>query len=292
MKIFLYSMLCIVAFTTLLSAQNEIPNPGFENWTGGEPNGWFTSNLPGILTNVTETGDANSGSSAILGELISGPDDPIPPIIGTGNEIDNFFPITQNYSSLNGFYKLDSLEGSFGVALAVSIIISDAGRTPIATGSGSFSQLTQSYLPFNVPIVYFGSGDAAFASIIMGITASASPEQTTFATIQVDDLEFAFATGVEPLEDAGVAESFKLMQNYPNPFNPSTTIEFSTTKTSNVKLTIFNPLGQEVETLVNEELTPGSYKAEWQPQDLSGGIYFYQLETDGFVQTRKLVLLK
>ncbi|MEL6822965.1 MAG: T9SS type A sorting domain-containing protein, partial [Calditrichota bacterium] len=110
--------------------------------------------------------------------------------------------------------------------------------------------------------------------------------------MNIENRSFSNTTGVEAVDGVGIAESFELKQNYPNPFNPSTTIEFSTTKTSNVKLTVFNPLGQEVVTLVNEELTPGTYKADWQPQDLSGGIYFYQLEADGFVQTKKLVLMK
>jgi hypothetical protein len=83
-----------------------------------------------------------------------------------------------------------------------------------------------------------------------------------------------------------------LSQNYPNPFNPSTKIKFDIPKGSLVKLKIYDILGREVATLVNEKLNPGTYEYEWNGINLSSGVYFYKLEAENFIQTKRMVLIK
>jgi len=85
---------------------------------------------------------------------------------------------------------------------------------------------------------------------------------------------------------------FYLDQNFPNPLNPSTTIKYSIPKSSQVSLKIFNMLGEELETLVNEEKTVGTYEVNWNAANLPSGVYFYRLQAGDFVQTRKMILLK
>jgi len=284
-----YTLIGILFMGLSLFAQNEIPNADFENWTNGEPNEWFTSNVAGTVINVTQTGDAQNGASAAFGEVADVAGTPFPPTLASGVQGNGAFPITERYTTLNGHYRLNSIDGE---AISVTVLILDANSAALGTGFLTLDQPTSTYTSFSVPIVYGFSGDAAFATIVFNILNLSGSLPIVGASMHIDNLSFSTTTGVEPVDGAEIAETFQLKQNYPNPFNPSTTIEFSTTKTSNVKLTIFNPLGQEVETLVNEELTPGTYKADWQPQDQSGGIYFYQLEADGFVETKKLVLLK
>jgi len=83
------------------------------------------------------------------------------------------------------------------------------------------------------------------------------------------------------------------LQNYPNPFNPTTTITYQLPVVSNVELNIYNLLGQKVATLVSEKQSIGNYKVEWDASSFTSGIYFYRLKTDkGFIQSRKLILLK
>jgi hypothetical protein len=89
-----------------------------------------------------------------------------------------------------------------------------------------------------------------------------------------------------------VPPGYYLAQNYPNPFNPITTIEFSIPKPANVTMKIFDVLGREISMLVNEFLPSGTHKVKWDAKDFPGGVYFYRLETDGFVQTKKLILLR
>jgi hypothetical protein len=83
-----------------------------------------------------------------------------------------------------------------------------------------------------------------------------------------------------------------LHHNFPNPFNPSTTIAFSVGKHGHTSLAVYNLLGQEVATLVNEELKAGSYQATFDATGLASGVYFYRLKTANFVDTKKLMLLR
>ena len=90
----------------------------------------------------------------------------------------------------------------------------------------------------------------------------------------------------------GIPTTYELSQNYPNPFNPTTTINFSTTQAGNVSLTIYNSLGEEIETLVNEFLPSGNYAFDWDARNLTSGVYFYRLTANNFVETKKMMLVK
>ena len=85
--------------------------------------------------------------------------------------------------------------------------------------------------------------------------------------------------------------------NYPNPFNPITRIDYDISQESFVTLTIYDILGREVITLINQQLIPGYYSLNWNGQDMFGisvsaGVYFYQIQAREFVKTRKMILLK
>jgi hypothetical protein len=98
-------------------------------------------------------------------------------------------------------------------------------------------------------------------------------------------------------EDSRPSE-FSLSQNYPNPFNPVTNIRFTVLRTANVKLDVYNIVGQKVRTLVDEEMTPGAYAVDWDGTDESGnavssGIYFYRMQAaDEFTDMKKMLLVK
>ncbi|MCW9066440.1 MAG: T9SS type A sorting domain-containing protein [Ignavibacteriaceae bacterium] len=87
-------------------------------------------------------------------------------------------------------------------------------------------------------------------------------------------------------------EQFELSQNYPNPFNPSTTINFSIPQSSIVTLKVFNTLGQEVKTLVNQNMESGVHSISFDASELNSGIYFYKLDAGQFTEVRKMTLIK
>lgn len=86
--------------------------------------------------------------------------------------------------------------------------------------------------------------------------------------------------------------SFSLEQNYPNPFNPTTSIEYQVSANENVTLKVYDLLGNEIITLVNEQKSPGIYETSFDASQLSSGVYFYKLNNGGYTQTKKMLLLK
>ena len=85
---------------------------------------------------------------------------------------------------------------------------------------------------------------------------------------------------------------YSLNQNYPNPFNPVTTIEFTLKESSVVSLRVFDILGREVATIINEVLEAGFHQVEFDGGDLQSGIYFYEIQANNFRDVKKLILLK
>ncbi|MFN3426399.1 MAG: alpha/beta hydrolase-fold protein [Candidatus Thermochlorobacter sp.] len=103
---------------------------------------------------------------------------------------------------------------------------------------------------------------------------------------------FFAATSSVRESDGALPKEFRLEQNYPNPFNPTTTITYTLPKRSKVSLKVFDVLGREVATLVNQVQEVGAYRAYFSAHGLTSGVYFYQLRADEFSQTRKMTLLK
>jgi hypothetical protein len=85
---------------------------------------------------------------------------------------------------------------------------------------------------------------------------------------------------------------YDLAQNYPNPFNPATNISFALPNAGQVKLVVYNVLGQEVETLVDQHMEAGNHTVTWQANEYSSGVYFYRLNAEKYTQTLKMMLLK
>ncbi len=86
--------------------------------------------------------------------------------------------------------------------------------------------------------------------------------------------------------------TFYLSQNYPNPFNPTTNIQYAVSSTQFVSLKVYDVLGNEIATLVNEEIDAGNYQVEWNASNLPSGIYFYRIRAGTFIETKKSIFLK
>jgi hypothetical protein len=101
---------------------------------------------------------------------------------------------------------------------------------------------------------------------------------------------FSIITNIQ--NNNNIPTSFKLLQNYPNPFNPTTKIKFELPKSNYVTLKIYDAIGREIATLVNEQLIAGTYQVDWDGSNYASGVYYYQLRTGDFVETKKMVLVK
>ncbi len=112
---------------------------------------------------------------------------------------------------------------------------------------------------------------------------------SNFVTVYIDSVG---VLGVEEINNNEIVTNFELQQNYPNPFNPSTNIQFALPQSSFVILEVFNALGERINILVSEELNAGSYNYNWNASNFTSGIYFYRLQVNSFVETKKMMLLK
>ncbi len=108
----------------------------------------------------------------------------------------------------------------------------------------------------------------------------------------IDEEDNPNITASIDMNDILTPRTYSLSQNYPNPFNPSTTIEFSIPQSSNVSVKIYDIMGREVATLVNEYRGTGSYIVNWNASGSSSGVYFYKLVAGNFTETKKMVLSK
>jgi hypothetical protein len=115
-----------------------------------------------------------------------------------------------------------------------------------------------------------------------------------YATIKYSQL-----VGINPITNE-IPREHKLYQNYPNPFNPVTKIKYdipllrgvSEGRGVSVTLKVYDIVGREIATLINEHLKPGTYEVEWDASNYPSGVYFYKLSTVSFVDTKKMVLIK
>ncbi len=122
-----------------------------------------------------------------------------------------------------------------------------------------------------------------------------SDEYIEFDGWYIDDIAIAYfdTSGVVSVKNPELNEfKFSLNQNYPNPFNPNTAISYQLSAQSKVELKIFDVLGREVQTLVNEIQSAGNYKVNFNAANLPSGIYIYKIKADNFIQSKKMILMK
>jgi len=115
---------------------------------------------------------------------------------------------------------------------------------------------------------------------------------TVMGTVGFDTVGFCPLVTYVPVTVTNVPDKYTLEQNYPNPFNPLTRINFSLPKNGFVSLKIYDVLGKEVAVLINENKNPGKYIVDFNATSLTSGVYFYKLEVNGFVSTKKMTLIK
>jgi len=140
----------------------------------------------------------------------------------------------------------------------------------------------------------FAPGEHRVAELAFRVTGSAARVEFGLDEVEVVNTSFA-PLAVEWVVKEGVSNvpsEFALSQNYPNPFNPTTLIKYDLPVDCQVRLEVYNILGQKVTTLIDGKQRAGYKTARWDASTFSSGIYFYRLQAGDFVETRKMILLK
>jgi hypothetical protein len=288
MKKNMLSVFLLILFSSLAFAQ--IPNAGFESWTNSEPDGWITNNIPPTLSTVLQSSDGHTGSSAV--KLVFGSFLTLPwgANLYTGDaQTDNIgFPVSEQYGSLRGFYKLDSSPNKI---LTITVTLKKDGNYITAGGADAFGGSVPNYTEFIIPMTYL-TGDIPDTAIITISYYDTSETWTAGGGAYVDDLSFGDFVEVREITETQAPSTYRLFQNYPNPFNPETKIEYSIPEESFVNLKVYNVIGQEVATLVNQHQKAGTYRADFNAEEMQSGIYIVKLTANKFTKSIKMTLLK
>ncbi|HMQ77968.1 MAG TPA: T9SS type A sorting domain-containing protein [Ignavibacteria bacterium] len=168
----------------------------------------------------------------------------------------------------------------------IGTVLDDSAANTIGSGISPF---TGSFKPSRVLSAFNNSN--INGSWILKIYDRAAGNT---GTLKAWSLNFVIGTNPIGINNISgeVPDKCSLSQNYPNPFNPATNIKFSVPKAGFVKLIVFDMLGREVETLVNENLNAGTYNVDWKAANYSSGVYFYRLHSGEFSDIKKMVLIK
>jgi len=168
---------------------------------------------------------------------------------------------------------------------SVKIICND----PWVTSISGITETAPTILPGQV-VLCFGTTSIFYDSTLFPGYFNLKFEISSSGNLYWIDSIKTIVTGIG--KDELLPKQYYISQNYPNPFNSTSIIKYSIPKSSQVTLKIFNVLGSEIETLVNEEKSIGTYEINWNAVNLPSGVYFYRLQAGDFVQTRKMILLK
>lgn len=221
-------------------------------------------------------------------------------LTGSGHMTDGMFGIWRihSYNYFTGVWIEDDL-------IKVGYSAGSSGE-PIAVNSAPVTPQGTNLLRFATAVVGNTITMTVYVNDVMQVTGSFDSPDTrlhsghvVFGVEAWDTVNMAFSEismvynkYITDIEDEILPTEFTLLQNFPNPFNPTTFIEYELARGSDVKLEVYDILGRKCFALVEQFQPVGKHRVSFDGIELSGGIYFYRLTADGFVQTRKMVLLK
>lgn len=199
------------------------------------------------------------------------------PFVNTGNVITKNLKIYQANATITGRVLFNGSSPNMNVEIYANV--QDTG------GVRTYTDLDGNYaLHVSNKLWNYVINPGQLPPMYNGYSITAHPGQT--------NVNFNFTlTDVEG-QPSSIPDKYSLSQNYPNPFNPVTAIKYSIPNEGFVSLKIYNVLGSEVATLVNEFKNAGSYNVSFSAENLSSGVYYYKLKSGTFVETKKMILLK
>jgi hypothetical protein len=264
-----------------VSAFGQIPNAGFENWSGDTLTGWWSNNVAPLYSTISSSATAHGGSHAVRGNVVAFYTQAMQPIIQSGTDARGF-PCSQRPTSFTGYYEFFPVASS-GDRFGVNVALYKGGLdgTPVALAAAALSTPVSSYTQFTATFNYLTSDVPDTCVIQLQIVGPGTGQQATPAVgsyFLLDDIAFTGASGVAD-KRVSVPAVFQLHQNYPNPFNPTTNIAFSVPGDGRATLTISNLLGQRVAGIYDGAVSAGkTYRMTFNGLNLPSGIYFSRLQ--------------
>jgi hypothetical protein len=279
----------IIFFLALFSheAIGQIPNGGFENWVTDadsnlNPVGWETTNsYP--LVNVDPVSPGFQGNYAMRVRTINaGLTFPGVAMLQTP------FPFGGRPTQFTATFRSTVVGGD----IAYIIIGMMKGDSVIASVDSCTFKVDSSFSQFTTRHFRIAYQSNLVPDSMVIIIASGLAFGHVGTELIVDEISFSGGGATDVSEVATIPRAFGLSQNFPNPFNPSTTIRYQIAAHGPVTLKVFDLLGCEITTLVDELKAPGEHKVTWNASRVASGVYIYRLQSGPFVEAKKLVLLR
>jgi len=222
----------------------------------------------------------------------------------------------QTSSSSQSFWSIHATDDLHAWAAEVTGNVyktTDGGSNWLLRSTGTTTSINSVFF-VNDQIGWAGGGNYIYESGMYKTTdagetwnSQSVPTNNQIASVYFTDFQNGWAVAIEGVilhtSNGGVSfveeeqfnelpTEFLLTQNYPNPFNPSTKIKYSVPQSSDVVIKVFDILGNEIETLINEEKSVGTYEITWYAANSPSGIYFFTINAGSFVETKKMILMK
>ncbi|HYV90505.1 MAG TPA: T9SS type A sorting domain-containing protein [Chitinophagales bacterium] len=266
----------------MIAAYAQIPNASFEDWTGGNPDHWFSGNYPQSIF-VTEVNTAHAGSSAARNDVITyGPYSISSPLLlgdyGQGTTV------SSAPYAIHGWYIFNSVGGDYFQGFAVVL-----DNTGYGTGAGVSNPLgsTSVYTEFSINM-YYSSGIPNGDSLLMIFTISNDTSSSDHfgSYFILDDLSYGFPTSIDDASSQATA----LESICPNPSSDDAQIVYNIKSPGNTALNIYDATGRLVKSLVNQVQSQGRYKAIADVSDLPSGTYICKLSCNERTDVQKLIV--
>lgn len=283
-----YKNIAVLYLITIsMNLFSQIPNPGFEQWTAGNPDNWFTSNLPPFGVPVTQVSPGHSGSWAARGEVITTTTgDTLLPLLSAGIG-GSGFAVSEKYTQLNGYYKFSPI----GDDVILIGVLMYKGNTPVGSASDLIAAAATNFTLFSVPISYI-SGETPDKCIIQIAITSSNSFFHPGSYFIMDDLSLSSPTKIGDQSLGSIPVAYEIFQNYPNPFNPVTHIRYGIPTASEVSIEVYNSLGQREAVLENKYQRAGYHVVDFDASRFPSGPYFYQIQAGSYQKVMKMMLIK
>lgn len=282
----IFSIILLIECIFISNSFAQIPNAGFEDWVtdqdgNNNPVGWQTTNSFPIVT-VEPYSPGFQGNFAMTVKTVN-----VGIVFPGVAYVENSYNFTQRPTRFYAHLKSNIMPGDQALIL-FALMQGDSAVAALDSCTFKVDTTISQFTYMEFPIAYLNNllPDSLIVMIASGLLGGQVGTELT-----VDDIGFIYGS-TDVTNNEIIPENFNLSQNYPNPFNPSTTIKYAIPTSEVATLKVYDMLGSEVATLVNEEKPTGSYEVEFNASNLTSGIYFYKLQSGSFVETKKMLLLK
>jgi len=294
----------LLVLSIVVTASAQFPNSGFENWTGVNPDSCWVNNS--VVAPVIKTGVSYKGSSALRGEVVSYVGVPYGPQLTIGSI--QGFAYTGRPASVQFYYQF-APQGGDKFEVSITLRKNNPLKIIAAGPAIKITSAASAYTLLTVPLEYFYTETPDICVATFLITNSSAEHIGSY--YHLDEISFVGNAANVNNTNLQTPAVFALDQNYPNPFNPTTTIRYSipfapsglnpplqggsdasASRGIHVSLKIYDLLGREIATLVNEEQSAGWKEVQWNAMNVSSGMYFYTLQGGNFIETKKMLVVK